>query len=232
MTCIHRGPRPGNAVEAITSGGLDCEGDITMWIRRVLRTSLVIVAVGAAGVAFSGPAAAAPALTTHTEHHPSSTTLDISQGRTVLTLDKGTAGVLAENSVAVAPIAGATAHGRRLAFPIVGGSADRTTAAGTIEHSGGLTFSAGAKSLGVEDFVIDTTKGVLTARVSGTHTRVPLLQLDTSTASIHSGRTSLTVRNVRATLTREAAAALNSTFGVTLFSAGLPIGTATVRARA
>ena len=38
------------------------------------------------------------------------------------------------------------------------------TLAGPIEHSGGLEFTAGDTTLGVQDFVIDTAAGVLTAR--------------------------------------------------------------------
>ncbi|OJY47565.1 MAG: hypothetical protein BGP03_33070 [Pseudonocardia sp. 73-21] len=194
----------------------------------------MVVAVGAAGVAFTAPAQASPAAATpaqHTHHHPHSRVLEVRSGRTVLVLDAGTAGVLTANGVEVAPIAGAYASGKGIAFPIVGGSLDRKTAAGVIYHRGGLKFSAGTKSLSVQDFTIDTTKGVLTARVSGTTTRVPLLNLDASGVSIRGGWKSLTVSGVHGTLTKEAAAALNSTFGVTLFKAGIPIGTATVKAR-
>ncbi len=194
-----------------------------MWIRRALRTMLVVLAVGAAGVAFTAPASA------HTTHQASAGTVKVTGGKTVLRLDAGTAGVLTANGVSVAPIAGAYASGKGIAFPITGGKVT-TKAVGTITHRGGLKFTAGKKSLGVQDFVIDTRKGVLTARVSGTKTRVPLLDLDLGDASIKAGDGSLTVKNVHATLTSEAAAALNTTFGVTLFTAGLPVGTATVRA--
>ena len=186
---------------------------------------LVVLAVGATSLAFTAPAAA------HTKHHPYSGTVKLDGGKTVLVLNAGTAKVLKANGVSVAPIKGAYASGKGIAFPITGGKVDKKTAAGTIKHSGGLRFSAGKVSLGVQDFVIDSKKGVLTARVSGTKTRVPLLNLDLSDASIKSGKGSLTVKNVRGTLTKEAAAALNKTFGVTLFKAGIPIGTATVKAR-
>ncbi len=206
-----------------------------MWIRRVLRASLVVAAVGAAGVAFTAPASASPVVAAQSYHqhyhHPASSTLKVHSGRTVLTLDAGTAKVLTDNGVKVAPIAGAYAYGSGIAFPIVGGSVDRKTAAGTITHTGGLKFTAGTVSLGVQDFVVDTTKGVLTARVSGTSTRVSLLKLDTSKASIHAGRNSLRVRNVHVSLTAAGAAALNKTFSVSLFKAGLTIGTVNVKAR-
>lgn len=204
-----------------------------MWIRRALRATLVVVAVGAAGVAFTAPAQASPAAT-HTQptsHHSYPKVLKVKSGRTVLVLDAGTAGVLTANGVSVAPIAGAYPSGKGIAFPIVGGSLNRKTAAGVVYHRGGLKFSAGTTSLSVQDFTIDTTKGVLTARVSGTTTRIPLLNLDASGASIKNGWKSLTVSGVHGSLTKEAAAALDKTFGVTLFKAGIPIGTATVKAR-
>jgi len=73
-------------------------------------------------------------------------------------VDAGTPTVLTDNGVQLAPVA--CAWGSGIAFPIVGGSVNPKTAAGTTEHA---------------------------ARVSGTSTRVPLLKLDTSKASISSG---------------------------------------------
>ncbi len=83
----------------------------------------------------------------------------------------------------------------------------------------------------MQDFVIDTRKGVLTARVSGTNTRVPLLELDLGAAHIDRGHGTVVVSNVKASLTGEAADALNKTFDVTLFKKGLDIGVAKVTAR-
>ncbi|QJY44779.1 HtaA domain-containing protein [Pseudonocardia broussonetiae] len=200
-----------------------------MRIRQVLTTAATVAAISLGSLAAATPAIAAPAAPTHARHDDSAVSLH--GGRTTLRLDAGTAGVLADNGVSVTAREEARGEGTRFSFPIVGGSVVPSTAAGEIEHVGGLTFTAGDVTLGVEDFVIDTVQGVLTARVSGTDTRVPLLDLDASGASIRAGDDRLTVRGVRATLTDEAAAALNSTFGVDLFAGGLPIGTATVRAR-
>jgi hypothetical protein len=203
-----------------------------MSLRRVLRISLVTVAVGTAGLAVATPATAAPAaiavVAPATDPHDGP--VDLQGGQTTLKLDRGTAALLADNGVSVGPTGDAHADGRKITFPIVGGAVVPATVAGTIEHSGGLEFSAGDVSLGVEDFVIDTTAGVLTARVSGTDTRVPLLDLDLTEASIEVEDKGATVRGVRATLTAEAAAALNETFGVSLFSEGVPVGTAKVAA--
>jgi hypothetical protein len=202
-----------------------------MRIRRVLSTAVVTAALALSGVAVATPAIAAPAAAgapTHARHDDSAVSLH--GGRTTLHLDRGTAGVLADNGVSVTAIDEATGGGTRFAFPITGGSVVPSTAAGEIEHVGGLEFAAGDVTLSVEDFVIDTVEGVLTARVTGTQTRVPLLDLDASDARIQDTRNRFVVRGVQATLTDEAAGALNDTFGVDLFSEGLSIGTATVRA--
>jgi hypothetical protein len=68
----------------------------------------------------------------------------------------------------------------------------------------------------------------LTAVVGGA--RVPILDLDVSSLTREVDGLDVTLGNVRATLTAEAAGALNQAFGTTAFSEGLLIGVATVRA--
>lgn len=193
-----------------------------MRLTRLLRLTLMMVVLAMGALAVASPAMA-------TETH---STVTIKGGRTSLTIAAGTAAVLTKNGVSVTAVKPARAHGATFSFPIKGGSVDPTNAAGTIRHSGGLQFRVGHTKLVVKDFVIDTTKGVLTARVGGTRTRIPLLKLDTSTAKISVKGSWVTVSGVGASLTAEAAAALNKTFGVSLFTAGLPIGTAKVSAHA
>jgi Htaa len=199
-----------------------------MALRRVLRASLVAVAVGAASLAVATPASAAPATAAASTTHHDSNVKKLNDWQTTLKLDAGTAKVLTDNGVSVKPTGDAHPYGSKIAFPITGGSLDLSNLAGTIEHSGGLEFTAGGKSLGVQDFVIDTAKGVLTARVSGTSTRVPLLDLDLSGASVKPDSKGVTISGVKTTLTTEAAGALNKTFGVSLFKKGIPVGTAKV----
>jgi hypothetical protein len=200
-----------------------------MALRRVLRASLVAVAVGATSLAVAGTASATPAApATHQHQQHSSTVKKLNDWQTTLTLDAGTAKVLAANGVSVKPTGDAHPYGGAIAFPITGGQLDLSNLAGTINHSGGLKFTAGGKSLGVQDFVIDTAKGVLTAKVSGTNTRVPLLDLSLAGASVKPDSKGVTITGVKATLTAEAAGALNKTFGVSLFKKGIPVGTAKV----
>jgi hypothetical protein len=151
-------------------------------------------------------------------------------GATALALDPGTAQALTGLGIAVAPAAPASARpDGSLAFPITRGRVDADTLAGTIRHSGGLTFSRGATAVTVSDFVIDTAPDPkLTAEAAGD--RLDLLALDLGGLTRElSGRT-VSLGGIGATLAPPAAAALNAAFGTTAFRAGLPIGTATVTA--
>lgn len=152
---------------------------------------------------------------------------------TSLALDAGAAAALTSLGVTVAPVGPATANADgSIAFPITGGKVNLSTLAGTIPHSGGLSFTAGATTVTVRDFIIDTAPTPkLTARLG--NDRVDLLTLDLAGLQRSvSGRRTVTLSGVVAKLTDGAAAALNGAFGVSAFAGGLTIGTATVRAQA
>ena len=187
-----------------------------MLLRRFIRLALLLGTMAALSV---GLVTSASASTGHR-----STAVDVRGGNTTLTVAPTTLKVLTDNGVKVTAIPNALGAGGTFLFPIVGGKIDPATVAGTIVHSGGLQFAAGGTKLGVQDFIIDTGEKVLTARVSGTDTRIPLLNLDLSKAKIVKGGAVISISNVKASLTGEAAAALNDTFHVSLFTAGLPIG--------
>lgn len=185
----------------------------------MLRRRLSVLAAAMLAVALLAPAALAQ-----------STVLTLTGGATTLTLDPATAEVLTANGVAVAPVHPAEGTDAGPAFPITGGEVDAATLAGTIDHAGGLAFTAGGRTLTVTDFRIDTTREVLTAKLFGVGPRVPLLRLDLSAVEVEAGDGTVVVSNVGASLTRAGAVALNLYFGVDLFSQGLAIGTATVDA--
>jgi hypothetical protein len=156
--------------------------------------------------------------------------LQLNGETTVLVLDAGTAKVLTDNKVKVAPVDPAAPDGDGIGFPITGGMVDSESLAGMIEHSGGLRFSAGGTNLEVTDFVVDTEAGTLTATAGGAD--VPLLALDLSGLQRTEEGGAIVASGIKATLTPEAAKALNDTFKVKLFEEGLPIGDVTVRATA
>jgi hypothetical protein len=150
-------------------------------------------------------------------------------GATTLTLDPATAQALTGLGVSVTPVDPAKANeDGSISFPITGGSLGDPRS--TIEHSGGLSFAAGATTLTATDFVVTTkgARGVLTATVGDA--QVPLLKLDLRKAQAGRSGAATTLAPIAATLTKEAAGALNATFGVSAFKAGLPIGTVAVKA--
>jgi hypothetical protein len=152
-----------------------------------------------------------------------SVTLQTAATRVVL--DAGTAGVLEQLGVAVAPEGPAVA-GTSIQFPVTtpGG---KVSASAPITHSGGLTFSAGGKTLTVGDFTIDPAAGVLYAERTPVG-RLPLFAVDLSGATVTAPGIQAVIAGAKLSLTAEAAGALNATFGVTAFTSGLAIGTAEV----
>lgn len=168
--------------------------------------------------------------TTQEETMAESQPLELNGETTTLVLDPGTAKVLTDNEVKVAPVDRAAPDGDGIGFPITGGTVDSESLAGTIDHSGGLRFSAGGTNLEVTDFVVDTEAGTLTATAGGG--QVPLLTLDLAGLERSMEDGSIVASGITAALTAEAAQALNDTFKVKLFEEGLAMGDVTVTATA
>ncbi len=168
--------------------------------------------------------------TTQEETMAESQPLELNGEMTTLVLDPGTAKVLTDNKVKVAPVDPAAPDGDGIGFPIAGGTVDSESLAGTIDHSGGLRFSAGGTNLEVTDFVVDTEAGTLTATAGGAE--IPLLALDLSGLERSMDGQAIVASGITAALTADAAKALNDTFKVELFEEGLAIGDVTVTATA
>jgi hypothetical protein len=201
----------------------------------VRRTALAAAAT-ALGVALSvaGTSAAQAGSTHHSAAAHSAragaTYLVPTGGKTTLALNAGTASALTGAGVTVAPASSATAGSAGISFPIRGGYINAKTLGGKITHSGGLTFSAGGKSLTIRDFTVNTSKKVLTAWVDELNTRVQVLNVNLAKAKVKVTSKRLTITNVRTTLQQGVADALNAYFSTTLFSGGLKIGTVSVSA--
>lgn len=152
------------------------------------------------------------------------------KGSTDLTLDPGTAEALTSLGVTAAPIGPATAlPSGALSFPITGGLADTSSFAGRIGHSGGISLTAGSTTVELTDFTINVDGDPdLTAKVGDA--RVSILSLDLSNLEAGVKGQKITLANVTAKLTAAAADALNAAFGVSAFTEGLVLGTATVNA--
>jgi Htaa len=191
-----------------------------------LALALVAVACGDDDDENSGGSAD----TTQEETMAESQALELNGETTTLVLDPGTAKVLTDNEVKVAPVDPAAPDGDGIGFPITGGTVDSESLAGTIDHSGGLRFSAGGTNLEVTDFVVDTKAGTLTATAGGGE--IPLLRLDLAGLERSMEGGAIVASGITAALTAEAAQALNDTFKVKLFEKGLAIGDVAVTATA
>jgi hypothetical protein len=162
-------------------------------------------------------------------------TAQLAGGRTQVQLSQTFVDALASLGVEVAPIGTARLRQGSASFPIPSGALDVETARGDVFHAGGLALRAGATEVRLLNFVIDTTEdAVLTGLVSVNGDlvdRIPLFDLALSEAPIIERSRFVVVRGVDVTLSADAAEALNGVFGVSAFSAGLPIGEAVLATR-
>ena len=158
-----------------------------------------------------------------------SATLALTGEQTELVLDADTAGVLTDLGVEVAPVDPAGPEGDGIAFPITGGEIDTETLAGTIDHSGGLKFSAGGTDVELTDFVVDTAAGTLSASTADGGSLV-VLDLDLSGVEQSTDGEVIVLSGITAALGANAGDALNEAFGIDALEGGIPIGDVTVRA--
>lgn len=177
-------------------------------------------------------AAAHPSTAAHpvSKHHPAKLIV-FTGGVTTLKLASATASALSSHGVSVAPASEAKVVSSGIAFPIQGGLINAKSLAGSITHDGGLTFTAGGKTLTIRDFTVNTVTGSLTGYADQAAARIKILDLSLRKAKVAASRHTLAVSNITATLDAAAAKALNQYFSTTLFSKGLPIGTVRVSAK-
>jgi len=160
--------------------------------------------------------------------------------QTAVKLDAGTADALKSLGVSVAPTGSGTFDSATgtVAFPITGGFAAIHSdkgykpgyIAGNVVHEGsGLKFSKGSTSIEVSDFVVDPGASTLTATAGG-KAGIPLLSLDGTKVAVSQSGSDVVLQGTVAKLTATGASALNSTFGVTAFKEGLPLGVVTLTA--
>jgi hypothetical protein len=197
--------------------------------RRLITSVAALVAVAAV---------LAPA----TAGASSASTVKLNGEATTLQTDPATTKALISNGILPLPVNPASVRAAswhrglslRYRFPITSGRVDATSLLGHINHSGGLEFVnvANGHTLTLTNFRIQISAHPgLTAAVNGDpKSRVRILNLDLSNATIVKHPPTVKVDGVKATLTSTAAGALNSTLGVNLFSAGITLGTANVDA--
>lgn len=121
-------------------------------------------------------------------------------------------------------------------FPLSGGGIDQASLAGDIFHVGGLSLtSVDGTTVELFNFMIDTLgeQPVLTGLVTVNDDlvgRIPLFNLNLANAQVDGSLFGLTIQGVAASLTVEAANALNAAFGVEAFVEGFNVGVAAVAA--
>jgi hypothetical protein len=206
-------------------------------MRRIRRPRALAAAVAAAVIAALAlalvPGAQAvkgtPAAT------PAGADVLLHRGATTVALDPGTAAALASLGVGVAPTGSAYASKAGISFPITFGVVDAADLTGQIRHSGGLVFAKGKTKVYLSRFFIDIDDTPsLSGKVGaafGAGDRADLFALDLSGLKVTAGWRRIALSGVTLKLTAGAAAALNGAFGTDAFTEGLPIGTASVRAR-
>jgi hypothetical protein len=164
-------------------------------------------------------------------------TKTVSGGRLTVTLD--TSFLQAVRSVGISPIRTRPANLRHgvLTLPISVGSIDTTTGQIELVSSGGFAFTAGTTQvqLGNRFFtVLSGQQAVVSAMLSvngNTIGRVALfdLQLPRLTLPLKpDANGDVTIGGIQFTLSDQIATALNTNFGTSAFTAGMPVGTATI----
>ena len=146
---------------------------------------------------------------------------------TTLDLDPQTIGVLDDNNITITPLPPARRSAEGVRFPVVGGRLRPDTFSGRIVHSGGLVISDGRRRVVLRDFVIETRTGQLTAD-AGTG-RLPILNLDFSSGKRRDVGATVALGDVPVTLTAAAASAVDTALSISVLTASIPVGLATVR---
>ncbi len=181
-----------------------------------MRTT--ILGLGAAAALLAAPAAA---------QAQAPTTADVAGGKTMLKLDAGTAKVLKQNKISLGLVSPAKSSSSGLTFPVdtKGSALDPKTYAGTLNHKGGISIKAGGKTLRLTNFRVSVgASSSLNARVNN-GSRATIISLSTKKAKITRPGLGTDVSGIVASLNATGAKALNSYFGVKLFSKGLKLGT-------
>jgi hypothetical protein len=152
-------------------------------------------------------------------------------GATALALDPAALAAITSLGVTPGVIEPATLAGTTASFPITGGKAQLDLSRAHIRHSGGISLTKGTTVVRLTDFDIRLGSAAqLFAALNGGAEKVAIVDLDlTGVTPAVEGRT-ITLAGVGARLTQGAADALNAAFGTSAFTAGLVLGSATVRA--
>ena len=161
-------------------------------------------------------------------------------GSTDVTLSSNLISALGSLGVKVGYDHPAVVSGATATFPIASGVIDLKTSAGTLLHSGSLTFDAtsDATKVSLQSFVISTASkpAVLSAEVVvnnavwGRYNVFDLMLPAGTTQPLKPEGNTLWLKGVKLTLDPSMSAMLNKVYGVSQFTPGFEVGTANVSA--
>jgi hypothetical protein len=146
----------------------------------------------------------------------------IKRGQSTLTLDQNIFSGLDPLGIGILPIAPAEASSGGESFPITGGTVSRDGQRARINHGGGIVFAGDTAEVRVVRLRVRLCcpDSELSASVDGQ--RMSFLSLEGGSATSRGRR--LTFRGIRASLTLEAADALNQAFATDFFQEGTRLG--------
>ena len=216
-----------------------------------LATGSLALSVAACGSSSTGGtntnSSTAPSTSSTTDSKaPILTVKKLTGVQTSVTLDANLLPTLKSLKVVPAPTGKGTltmpGGAATLNFPISGGNvtiykkgAVTPYVQGILHHVGsGVSFTAGGKTLTVENFDVDPGTSILTAQVKQMKdAKIPLFFLDGSNLQVTPpGADGIAkLDGTKVELTAEAAAAMNKYFGVSAFKKGIPIGIAHIQAK-
>ena len=100
----------------------------------------------------------------------------VASGKTTVTLNKGWTKYLKTFGIKIQKVGNAKLKGTKVTLKVTGGEIDPTNGLGTLTLGGGLKFKAGKKSATVKGMVLNTSKKILTAKVSGKKVKLAKLK--------------------------------------------------------
>lgn len=173
-----------------------------------------------------------------TVHATAQSAATIYSGATDVTLSSALTGALSSLGVKVGYDHPAMLSGTTATFPLVTGVIDLKTSAGTLLHSGALTFDADSTKVRLQAFVISTASKppvlsgevVVNNAVWGRYNLFDLTLPAGTTLPLRPSGNTLWIKGAKLTLNPSTSAMLNKVYGVSQFTPGFDVGTATVTA--
>jgi hypothetical protein len=195
-----------------------------IWRIRAPRATIALALAGTAVVAgcSSTSSSSAP------KPNPLETaqTITVTGKNTDLMFDASTVKALKNAGVQVSPVSPATVTSTgAFSFPVTSGTLTRVGLKGQITHSGGLKFTHSGKTVTATDFVLSTSRNVLSATVNGKSAPLLTVSLAKMIGTPFGGE--IVASGITSTISTSAAVLLDARLIVKVFSKGLPMGALT-----